>query len=1144
MSEQELAQVEQMLKNLLLPDNTKRKEAETQLQSCLSNIKNKESLSLYCSILLQKSTELNVQTYCAIILRKIFLTNEKEISNEAVKNFSVENKNEIKKNSLSALQNITNKSLRKQIADACIKIFEGLIENEEKWQELLEYIVSLFKLNLDDSNVANIELGLYLLSNIYSFAYDELKEGTKLFLQNFSVYFKSEILSLKTRTVQCITELLCSSSSKKETKQFKDFIFYILETTLQCFQKKDIDNLKLCLDCIQDLANSEPKILRKNFNDIYILMGKITLDKDLEESIREICYEIIVTIIEGMPKVIDDQKLKDFVQGLFKYAMELDQTIDDEWLHPDPVSFVSDEFIPEHKLDEATSLLSRLFEKINEEKMLKLTGDNVFELINHSSEKDWKYKYIAYITVAEIIGYVKELSSIEKLINMILADVNNQNIKVQYASLYCIAELSDQHNPDFQNDYHSKVVPEVTKILLNSKCLRTQLECCDVLDCFIEHVTDETAALYMKDCFDSLFQIFIKDDNECPPALKEGILDVVQEFINASEEEFKKYSDKCLQILLNYLSDILTKNINRNLIGPLLETISIMGPLCPELFKKCLITIVNTLIQIHINMPNFKENIANYLLSTWEKIIPNLKEENKDKIPSIINSLIELIKKPPEMSVSANPNQQIDVQEFFADEEKKEEEQKKEKVEIKTSETEEFSIFIEILNAFLTDCSDLCNLEQISQIYPVALKLIKYPNTNIQIEISKTFSLSIEILSKLNLDVNQFQSTSKQYISDIVQQLSKETDFSLIVSFVDAIKLIIKSTKLFLTTPEINELTKKILELFDKVENSRLALIKQKDETVKEFEKDKKTGDNKIYSDDEDDNESEEEAVEEIKEQIDEVENVLTSLSEFFGTLFETHKNLTLEIVDKIIKEYLPKYFNDNSSFFEKTLGLLLVSDMAEFLQQNVIGNIWTDICKIMIKYSNHKDNEVRNAACYGLGVFSQYTFQNYNLYANDIIKNIISAIKIPIDKNLSKNDKETMKFARDNAVSALGKIIKYQGKGIDELDNLLDLWVNSLPITKDDEEGLINNQFLMEILKKDPSKVMGQNNKNLQQIIVILTKCYETDSSTEELNKSIEEFSNGIKNNPEYSQLLNDLLSKQKGKTLNKIKALFKINK
>ena len=1143
MSEQELVQCETMLKGLLLPDNTKRNEAQAQLQNCLSTIKNKETLSLYCSILLLKSTDLNVQIYCAIILRKIFLTTEKEISNEAVKNFSEQNKSEIKKNLLLSFQSTQNKSLQKKIADASIKVYEGLIENEEKWDDFLKYIISLFNLELTENNYDKIELGLYLLSNIYSFAYDELSEGINLFLKNFKIYFSCNSLSLKAKTVECVNELLCSASSKKEVKQFKDFIFNILETTKLCLDQKDQDNLKICLESIQDLSISEPKILRKNFSDLYILMGKIFEEKEFEENIREISFEIIISIIEKIPKIIDDEKLKILVQSLFKYAMELDQEIDDEWLHPNSISFISDEFIPEHKLDEMCSLLTRLFEKISDEKMIQLTSQNIMELINHSSDKDWKYKYIAYITVAEILGFIKELTTIEKLINLILSDLNNPNIKVQYAALYCIAELSDEHNPDFQNTYHKQVIPQCIKILSESKCLRVQLECCDALDCFVEHMTDDDAALYMKDSLDNLFNVFIKDDKECPPALKEGILDVLQEYINASEEEFKKYSDKCLQLLLQYLSEILNKNINRNLIGPLMETISCIGPLCPELFQKHLTIIVNTLIQINLNLTGFTDNIANYLLSTWEKIIPNLKESNSDKIPQIISSLIELLKKNPEMSISSNPGQQIDIKSFFAEEKNEEEKAPKDKVELKTSETEEFALFIEILNAFLTDCDEYVTMENINVLTPIAVKLVQYPNTGIQSEISKSLSLIIEIMAKKNENINNIQNNSKNFISEIISQLLQETDFVLITSFVDAIKDIIKSTKLFLTTPEINNLTQKILEVFDKVEKSRIALLKQKEETEQEYEKDKKTGDGKIYSDDEDDDESKDEEVEGIKEQIDEIENVLTSFSEFFGALFDTHKNYTLEIVDKIIKDYLPKYFKDNSSSFEKTLGLLLVDDMAEFLKQEIIENIWDNICAILIKYSNNKDDEVRNAACYGLGVFSQSTTKNFMKYYKDILTNLISAINMPIDANLPKNEKKEKRFAKDNAVSALGKILKYHESELGgDAENILDMWINNMPITQDEDEGKINNQFLLDILMKDQKKVLGNGNKNLQQIIVILSKAYDSEMSDDSMDNSIKAFANGVKSNSEYNKLLMELVPKQKGKTLNKIKTLFKL--
>ena len=1147
MSEQELNDCEQMLKDLLQNDNTIRKSAEGKLQLCLSSIENRAKLVLYCSQLLLKVNDAGVQMYCAIIIRKIFLPNDKANPDKVFKAITSNDNIILKNNLLNALNSITVKHVRKQIADAACTFFATLIENKDTWDDLLKYSMNLLSNDFSEQNIPNIEFGLHLVTNLYSVASDYLDKNMKIFLTLFPAYFKSNSLTLKAKTVQCLTEILCGVVSKKEAKQFKDLIFNVLETTLKCFNENDNDNLKICLDAIKDLSNCEPKILRKYFQDLFILMGKISENVDLEENLREMCLEIVTTLIEAMPKLIKDpkdgnQNLENFVTRLFKYAMELDQTIDEDWLNPSKISYISDEFIPEKKLDLATSLLTRLFEVFDEDedKLLNLTSNNIVQLINHSNEKDWKYKYIAYITVAEIAPNIKKLSSIEKLISMIITDLFSPNIKVQYASLYCIAELSDAHNPDFQNQYHKEIIPKVIQLLTESKSLRVQLEVCDALEMFVEHMTDSDAAIYLQSSLDALFNVFLKNENECPPSLKQGIIGVVEEFIHASENEFIKYSEKCLQILLEYLSNILTNNINGNLVGPLMEVISEIGPLCPELFKKYLITIVNTLIQINQKMPDFKGNIANYLLSTWEKLIPSLKESNKEKIPEIVNSLILLLEKPPEMAISSNPEVKIDVNEFFSEKKKEKEENK---VELKTSETEEFTTFLETLNSFLEQCPELYNLEQIKNLYPIAKKLIKYPNNDIKSETAKIYPNCINILIKINSQREIIISTANTYIADILSQLSEETDYSVIISFLDSIRDIIKSVKEFLSTKEINELSKQIFDLFNRIEKGRKDLLKEKEEAEKEYEEEKKTGDNKINSDDEDDDSSQEEVMEDIKDKIDETENVMKSISDFFGALFETHGHLTMELVNEIINNYIPKFLLETSSNFEKLLALLLLGDMAEFLKQELLSKIWGDICTILIKYSPHSDYEVRNASCYGLGVFAQSTTQNFSDYGKNIVPAIINVINLPIDKKLKKTEKENLKFARDNAISALGKVIKYHGQEFpNELNSLLDLWVNSMPIKKDKEEAKINIKFLLDILMKEPNKVLGDNNKNLGKVIVILTEGYQTDSTDTDMDKNIEQFALGIKNNTEYNNILLNTLKKQKEKLRNKMKSLFKI--
>ena len=143
----------------------------------------------------------------------------------------------------------------------------------------------------------------------------------------------------------------------------------------------------------------------------------------------------------------------------------------------------------------------------------------------------------------------------------------------------------------------------------------------------------------------------------------------------------------------------------------------------------------------------------------------------------------------------------------------------------------------------------------------------------------------------------------------------------------------------------------------------------------------------------------------------------------------------------------------------------------------------------------------------------------------------------------MKKTEKENLKFARDNAISALGKIIKYHGQEFpNELNSLIDLWLNSQPIKQDKEEAKINIKFLLDILMKEPNKVLGDNNKNLGKVIVILTEGYQTDSTDTDMDKNIEQFALGIKNNTEYNNILLNTLKKQKEKLRNKMKSLFKI--
>lgn len=63
---------------------------------------------------------------------------------------------------------------------------------------------------------------------------------------------------------------------------------------------------------------------------------------------------------------------------------------------------------------------------------------------------------------------------------------------------------------------------------------------------------------------------------------------------------------------------------------------------------------------------------------------------------------------------------------------------------------------------------------------------------------------------------------------------------------------------------------------------------------------------------------------------------------------------------------------------------------------------------------------------------------------------------------------------AKDNAVSALGKIIKFQHGTVD-VKSLIPNWLGLLPIKNDVDEAKLQNDLLADLLVGNPTAVLGE---------------------------------------------------------------------
>jgi hypothetical protein len=849
-------------------------------------------------------------------------------------------------------------------------------------------------------------------------------------------------------------------------------------------------------------------MLRKHFSDIFILMGKISEKKDYsDENIRDLAFEVIITLVEKFHTLMskDNAKLKLFIEAIYKFAMEIDTDITEEWATPKTESYFDEEFVPEEKLDTTLSIIDRLISSVGKNIVLGLLSDIVMQLISNTT--DWRYKYIGFMTISQMVEHVDDISHIDNIIPHIFKDSQDTNPKIRFATLNCICQIADQLNPFFQTNYHEKVFPVILERVQDS-VLRVQLQACESLQAYVEACTDQIATTYCQNVLDTIFTVFLRED--IPISLREAVLNVVSELVTACEDGFKPYAEKCLSILLKYFINILQNKTNKSLYGILLDAITVIGPKCEEQFLQYIPDLVNAMIEIQNNIPNLNDPVATYLHSAWERLIPIIKEKFAHLGPAIIESAIKLVQNAPSMSISSQPEQKFNIQSLLGTDEGVN--ITKERVQVNTTETMELSGCLELLNIIIETFNEIY-VPYIEITQNTVIPLLKYEiNDDVRAEASNTLPELIKII-KANLGVDKLHVLAKQYLSDIVAALEVETDNAVIATFLDNIGGIVETVGVFLTTPEINIFFKKLFEVFDKVEKTRLTLLTKRDKVEEELVKEKEQGVDKINSDDEDD-EDEDDIVGEIDNDIEEIEEVLVSIADVVGSFFKTHKQLTLEVVNLLLQTLLPRYLQEKTSNFEKKMALFIIDDMAEFLGQELLDNIWGEIHPILLSYSDHKATELRQAACYGLGEFARNTVKNYSQFAEAAL----SALNKALALNSDDEDEEEWGHCRDNKIAALGKIIKHQSQNVD-LGVLVPSWVNLLPLNWDAKESINQHSFFCDLLVNNSNYVLGENNAHLPKVIRILCKIHQTKFSDTELDIRVEKILGEIKGNPSLHQ-------------------------
>ena len=274
-----------------------------------------------------------------------------------------------------------------------------------------------------------------------------------------------------------------------------------------------------------------------------------------------------------------------------------------------------------------------------------------------------------------------------------------------------------------------------------------------------------------------------------------------------------------------------------------------------------------------------------------------------------------------------------------------------------------------------------------------------------------------------------------------------------------------------------------------------------------------------------------------LDEDIEKIQNIQSEISDVIGILFKTHKNISGDIIEIILKEFLPKFVNSKSNF-EQKMALYITDDLIEYLGQKILFNVWDDLYNLITNLCKKKDDEIRQAAAYGIGIFTKFTDDNFNKYAEGLINALKEGLKITPD---DENDEESFGLAYDNLIASIGKIIYYRFNNdiIQKYSNeLIDIWITNLPIKYDSTEQEQQHEWFCDmILFKN--ELIQEKYYNI--IFKNLASIYNSKGSNENINNKIIQIFEHVKNNEKLKNVVHDIYNCAELKIKTKLESLIK---
>jgi importin-5 len=435
--------------------------------------------------------------------------------------------------------------------------------------------------------------------------------------------------------------------------------------------------------------------------------------------------------------------------------------------------------------------------------------------------------------------------------------------------------------------------------------------------------------------------------------------------------------------------------------GQIIESLCICG-VCIELeaFRPYAESTIKILLDIQNNyLQGDDDPIRKYLLAAWQRLCLLMEKEFAPYLKDIMPGVFQMAAMKPHLKVNETGE---DILKFLSDVSSKTGEKA---VTVASDEIEQKNIGIHMLCVIIDELEELYApfIEDTSKLF-LSLTTFDY-NVSIRSSVADTFPTMLKAVKKSSQDQTEVLNYAQTYIQALFDAMRKESETDVMHHQVSGIKRCIDVMGEFLDETQVNNMCEILFSVVQKSDHRKHINIKYTEENEQ--------GENEV----------DKQNREFMKEENEMEDDLQLAISETFGALFKTHKNHCKELLNSMFTSLLPQYLDEGAPFVKQKFALYIVVDLVEYLGYEYLGEKIDDCYQVIQKYTQESNPIYRQAGVYGLGI----TAVNGGEFFSKVGEQTIELLKKAILIERGSQDKVEFLHAKDNAISAMAKVMKHQ---------------------------------------------------------------------------------------------------------------------